>query len=79
MRKNINFNYYPLKGFIYSNPKLENVKGFAAFLGIRQPSLFNKMCNRAKFSQDEIYKTMVAFDLTPQQIVDFFFTPEESE
>lgn len=75
----IKYDYYPLRGFIYGNRKLKNVSGFAKFLGMTRPNLTAKFESIGMFSQDDIYKTMVAFNLTPQQVIDFFFTKEKLE
>lgn len=78
-KREIKYDYYPLKGFIYGNRKIKNLSGFAKFVGITEPSISDKFENISMFSQDDIYKTMVAFNLTPQQVVDFFFTKEAEE
>ena len=78
-KRDIQYNYYPLKGFIYSNKELKNLNGLAQFLEITSASLNDKIDNISMFSQDMIYKIMIKFNLTPQQVVDYFFTKENKD
>ena len=79
MKAEINFDYYGLKGFIYSNRELKNACGLASFLGIKPASLKNKMLSKIPFSQNEIMKIKEYFNLTPEEVVKFFFTRQTEE
>lgn len=54
-KRNINFNYSYLRGFIRENFK--TLEKYAEFLGISTTTLYERLNNKSPFTQDEIYKT----------------------
>lgn len=70
----MDFDYSALIGFIYSTPELKNKAGFARYLGISFQAVKNKLDGKFTFSQKEIAKMKVDFNLTAEQIDRYFFT-----
>lgn len=68
--------YSALIGFIYSNEKLGNRKKFAKYLDITEQALRNKLSGKASFTQSDILKMKLDFNLTSEQIDRYFFTPK---
>ena len=68
--------YSSLIGFIYSQPKLRNKAGFAKYLGISIQALREKLEGRQEFKQSQIIKFKTDFELTPDQVDRYFFTPK---
>ena len=68
------FDYQPLIGFIYSTPELRSKAGFARYLGISFTSVQAKLSNKQSFTQEQIAKIKVDFNLTAEQIDRYFFT-----
>lgn len=49
-------------------------KAFAKELGISAPALANRMTNANRFSQDEIAKAVDILHLSPDEVLECFFT-----
>lgn len=65
------FDYSYLKGFIYM--KFGNMVNFAKFLGLTRQGLYNKLKNYTSFSQEEILKIQKDCNLSPEEVLKFFF------
>lgn len=65
------FDYSYLRGFITEN--FGTNKEFARFLGISENTLSLRLHNKIEFSTSEIKLLMNEFDLTGDDIVNFFF------
>lgn len=68
------YDYSALIGFIYSVPEIGSKAGFARYLGISFQAVQKKLQGIFPFSQREIAKLKIDFDLTPDQIDRYFFT-----
>lgn len=58
------------------NNKGLNQNDLAEFLGVTYQTISIKMNGHKEFTQSEIFKIMVAFELTPEQVVSIFLNPE---
>ena len=68
------FDYSALIGFIYMTPELRSKAGFARYLGISFQAIQKKLLNQTAFSQNEIAKIKLDFNLTAEDIDRYFFT-----
>ena len=76
VEQTVEHDYSSLIGFVYSTPELRSKAGFARYLGISFSALANKLNNTFAFKQAEIMKMKVDFNLSPEQIDRYFFTPK---
>lgn len=67
------FDYSALLGFIYSTPELGNKVRFAKYIGISYNAVKDKFNGKYPFTQREIARIKVDFNLTPEQIDRYFF------
>jgi DNA-binding XRE family transcriptional regulator len=56
----------------------QNQNDLAQILGLTYQSVSIKLNGHKDFTQSEIYRIMVLYRLTPEEVVDIFFTREES-
>lgn len=75
----IQYDYSAITGFIISEPTLGTKKKYAEFLGISSTALNQKLKGKSSFSQDQIERTRVAFNLSDERLVNFFFCQRVSK
>lgn len=66
------YNYSKLKGKV--REIFGNNRAYADFLGISEASLYEKYKSDSYFNQNQIEKTMHAFQEKPEMIMAYFFT-----
>lgn len=73
----VKFDYSKLRGKVAE--KLNTNKAFADSIGISYPALSARFKGDTPFSQKEIAKAIDVLDLTPDEAMECFFTPEVQE
>lgn len=71
------FNYSKLRGLIIE--KFGNQRQFAEAMGVSKSSMSYKLCDKVRWSQEEILKACEILGINHDEIVSYFFTPNVQE
>ena len=70
----VSFNYSALRGFITEH--YGSIKNYADFLGIGSTAMYDRLAGRVPFSQEEIAKTAIRWELSAKDVNRIFFDYE---
>lgn len=69
----LKYNYSYLRGFILDNKKLGSLESFAKFLNLSNQALYSKLQGQTRFTQDQMAKVKITFNLSDEDFTKFFF------
>lgn len=71
------YDYSKLKGLI--KEKFGTLSNYADYIGISHTSLNERLNNRLPFKQNEIEKSIIGFEVSPNLIDEIFFCKQNTE